>query len=123
MNAEFDVCPCGGNHELACGRFLIDTYQMDDETCDEMHRRALARHAEECEPCRRAYSIERNVKALVRRCCRTPEAAPERLRAGVQQRIRALTVQMSETVISDGVNVIRSRKTVINIRQQPGPQA
>lgn len=122
MNAEFNVCPCGGNHELACGHFLIDTYQLDDESCDEMHRRALARHAEECGPCRSAYSIERNVKALVRRCCGS-ETAPESLRAGVQQRIRALTVQMSETVISDGVNVIRSRKTVINFRQQGNPGA
>lgn len=121
MNAEFDVCPCGGDHELACGRFLIDTRRMSDESCDELHRAALAKHAEECGPCRREYSIERNVQALVRRCCGT-ETAPERLRTGVQQRIRALTVQMSETVISDGVNVIRSRKTVVRM-QTPDPQA
>lgn len=120
MNAEFDVCPCGGEHELPCGRFLIDTYRIDDETCDDAHRRALAKHAEECEPCRRAYSIERNVKALVRRCCGT-ELAPESLRTGVQQRIRALTVQMSETVIADGVGIIRSRQTVIKL-QSPDSQ-
>lgn len=113
MNAEFDVCPCGGEHELACGRFLIDTRMLDDETCDEAHRRALAQHAEECGPCRRAYSIEQNVKALVSRCCGA-ETAPASLRSGVQQRIRALTVQMSETVISDGVRMIRSRRTIIS---------
>ena len=121
MNAEFDVCPCGGDHELACGRFLIDTSRIDDESCDESHRRALAQHAKECEPCRRAYSIECNVKSLVRRCCGT-ETAPERLRTGVQQRIRALTVQMSETVISDGINVIRSRRTIISV-QRPDSSA
>lgn len=116
MSAEFDVCPCGGDHELACGRFLIDTYRLEDETCDEAHRRALAQHAEECEPCRSEYSLERNVKSLVQRCCGV-EVAPERLRTGVQARIRALTVQMSETVISDGVNVIRARKTVVRLQR------
>lgn len=121
MNADFNVCPCGGDHELACGRFLIDAYRLADESCDDAHLRALARHAEECRPCAREYSIERNVKALVGRCC-GQERAPESLRSNVQQRIQALTVQMTQTVVSDGVQIVRTTHTVISVNE-PGTSA
>lgn len=120
MNADFNVCPCGGDHELACGDFLIDAYRLSEESCDEAHRRALLRHAEECEPCAREYSIERNVKSLVGRCC-GQERAPEKLRTVVQQRIQALTVQMSQTttVVTDGNSIVRTTRTVIRMNE-PG---
>lgn len=120
MNADFNVCPCGGDHELPCGEFLIDAYRMADESCDDAHRRVLMRHVEECEPCAREYSIERNVKSLVGRCC-GQERAPAELRSVVQKRIQALTVQMSRTttVISDGSSVVRTTRTVIRLNE-PG---
>lgn len=116
MNADFNVCPCGGDHELPCGEFLIEAYRLADESCDEAHRRALMRHVEECEPCAREYSIECNVKALVGRCC-GQERASEELRTVVQQRIRALTVQMSRTttVMTDGRSVVRTTHTVLRV--------
>lgn len=117
MNTDFNVCPCGGDHELPCGEFLIDAYRLSDESCDDAHRRALMRHVEECEPCAREYSIERNVKSLVGRCC-GQERAPEELRSNVQRRIQALTVQMSRTtVVTDGGSVVRTTRTVIRLNR------
>lgn len=123
MNSELNTCPCGGDHELACGEFLIDAFRLADESCDDAHRRALQKHAEECEPCAHEYSIERNVKSLVGRCC-GQERAPEELRSVVQQRIQAMIVQMSSTttVVTDGTSVVRSTHTVIRLNE-PGQGA
>ncbi|WP_134322542.1 mycothiol system anti-sigma-R factor [Cumulibacter soli] len=120
MNAEFNVSPCGGEHELACGEFLVSTSRLTDESCDEAVRRALQHHVEECGPCASEYTLERHVKSLVGRCCGA-ERAPDELRTTVQQRIHALTVQMSSTttVHTDGVSTVRTTHTVIRLNNGP----
>lgn len=121
--SEFDVCPCGGEHALACGQFLLSTYRLAEESCDEAHRRALGQHMEECGPCRNSYSLERNIKSLVGRCCGT-EVAPESLRSQVQQRIRQMvTLEHSETVVTDGASFIRKTSTTVRMQTRRDPNA
>ena len=52
-------------------------------------------HLEECSPCLREYGIEREVKALIERCC--CETAPEALRQSVLRRIQVVRAEMTVT--------------------------
>lgn len=119
---DFNICPCGGTHELACGEFLLGTYRLAQDTCDSAHRRALEFHMSECGPCRGEYSLERNIKALVGGRC--AETAPQALRDSVQQRIRQMvTVEHTETVVSDGTAYFRSSSTTMRVQRRPDPNA
>jgi mycothiol system anti-sigma-R factor len=55
----------------------------------------IQQHLDDCTPCLRKYGIEREVKALVARCC-GQEDTPTDLRD------RVLVALRSTTVVSDG---------------------
>lgn len=80
---------CGDPHEADCREVLAEVYLYLDLECSDARRRKIREHLDECSPCLREYGIEREVKALVARCCGA-ETAPERLRERLRARISEL---------------------------------
>jgi mycothiol system anti-sigma-R factor len=64
---------------------------LDGEITTERHE-LIREHLDECSPCLRKYGIEREVRALVARCC-GGDRAPEALRAKVLGRLREVVVE------------------------------
>jgi mycothiol system anti-sigma-R factor len=70
---------------------LAEVYFYLDLECAEERRTVIRRHLDECGPCLREYGLEREVKALVARCCGN-ETAPEQLRERLRIRLTELVV-------------------------------
>jgi mycothiol system anti-sigma-R factor len=81
---------CGKPHETDCREVLAEVYVYLDLECDDDRRMRIRDHLDECSPCLREYGIEREVKALVARCCGN-ETAP----AALRERLR---IQLAEMV-------------------------
>jgi len=79
-----------------CSEVLAKVYVYLDGEIDDAARAGLRSHLEECGPCLRQYGLEREVKALVARCCGS-DRAPEDLRRRVLARIRTEVV-LTETL-------------------------
>ena len=79
---------CGKPHATDCAEVLHRVYlYLDREQLTVEHREEVRLHLDECGPCLQQYGLEREVQALVRRCC-GGDLAPEALRQSVLVRIR-----------------------------------
>lgn len=75
---------CGEGHEVPCDEVLQDVYLYLDSECDLVAKQKIKQHLTECGTCLREFGIEKEVKALVARCCNEgppPEGLKDRLRA------------------------------------------
>jgi len=86
---------CGEPHETDCGEVLADVFLYLDGEMDSARRDRIREHLEECSPCLRKYGIEREVRALVARCCGN-DVAPEALRTRVVLRLREVVLETSQ---------------------------
>jgi mycothiol system anti-sigma-R factor len=84
---------CGEHHETDCTEVLAEVYLYLDLECDDKRQSLIRDHLEECSPCLREYGIEKEVKALVARCCGR-ETAPAELRARLRLKLSELTVEV-----------------------------
>ncbi len=112
-------CGPGDSHDLECEEFLGEVYLYLDSECDEVRRAQLQQHMAQCPGCLDKYGLERDIKALVGRCC-GGERAPENLRSRVQAQIRsAVSIDHAETLMTDGSSYIRSSRTTIRYESRP----
>ena len=81
--------------DVECREVLEEVYLFLDGERTAHDRHAIQQHLDDCTPCLRKYGIEREVKALVARCC-GQEETPAHLRD------RVLVALRSTTVVSDG---------------------
>lgn len=108
----------GDSDDLDCQEFLGEVYLYLDSECDEKRRAQLQRHMDECPGCLAKYGLERDIKALIGRCC-GGDRAPDSLRARVQAQIRqAVTIARSETLATDGTSYFQSSRTTISYQSQ-----
>ena len=85
---------------IDCSAVLADVFLYMDNEGDVDARERIRAHLDDCAPCLRHYGVERDVKALVARCC-GGDVAPESLRTSIR-------VSLS-TVSVDGTTVESSR--------------
>lgn len=85
----------GDHHELDCADVVEAVYLYIDGELPAEAIDSIRVHLEECSPCLREYGIEREVKALIARCC--CETAPEALRQSVLRRIQVVRAEMTVT--------------------------
>jgi mycothiol system anti-sigma-R factor len=83
---------CGDPHETDCGEVLADVFIYLDGEMDTAARDRIRLHLDECSPCLRKFGIEREVRALVARCCGN-EIAPEALRHKIRARLQKVVVE------------------------------
>lgn len=80
-----------GPGNIDCGDVLDElSVFMDDET-DSATRGRIREHLEACAPCLKQYGLERDVRALITRCC-GGDVAPASLHARIRVRITEITV-------------------------------
>jgi mycothiol system anti-sigma-R factor len=82
------------SREIDCREILAEVYLYLDLECDESRRSLIQAHLDECHPCLREFGIEREVKALVARCCGR-DSAPAKLRDRLRQRIEDIAADPS----------------------------
>ncbi|MFB9235327.1 mycothiol system anti-sigma-R factor [Plantactinospora siamensis] len=75
-----------------CREVLAEVYLYLDLECADERRVQIRAHLDGCSPCLREYGIEREVKALVARCCGN-EKAPVELRERLRVRLAELVVE------------------------------
>jgi len=101
---EIDCTAAG----VDCAEVLARVWVYLDGEIDAAAREGLRAHLEECGPCLRHYGLEREVKALVARCCGS-DRAPETLRSRVLASIRTeVTVGPDHTTVTVTESVTRS---------------
>jgi mycothiol system anti-sigma-R factor len=83
---------CGDPHETDCGEVLADVFVYLDGEMGTEARDRIRMHLDECSPCLRKFGIEREVRALVARCCGN-ETAPDALRAKVRARLQTVVAE------------------------------
>jgi mycothiol system anti-sigma-R factor len=83
---------CGEPHETDCREVLAEVYLYLDLECGDERRSLIRHHLDECSPCLREYGIEKEVKALVARCCGN-ETAPAELRERLRVRLSELVFE------------------------------
>jgi mycothiol system anti-sigma-R factor len=93
---------CSDSHDVDCTEVLAEVYlYLDDENLAGRTREEVRHHLEECAPCLAEFGIEREVQALVARCCGgdiAPVAVRERVRATLTaMRIDLTTVDIRVT--------------------------
>jgi len=71
---------------------LAEVYLYLDLECSDERRDLIRTHLDECSPCLREYGIEKEVKALVARCC-GDERAPVELRERLRVRLSELVFE------------------------------
>jgi len=83
---------CGDPHETDCREVLAEVYLYLDLECSDDRRSLIRDHLDECVPCLREYGIEKEVKALVARCCGS-ETAPAELKQRLRLRLAELVFE------------------------------
>ena len=83
---------CGDPHETDCGEVLADVFIYLDGEMNTEARDRIRLHLDECSPCLRKFGIEREVRALVARCCGN-DTAPDALRQKVRARLQTVVVE------------------------------
>lgn len=73
-----------------CSAVLADVFLYMDNEGDLGARERIRVHLEECTPCLRHYGVERDVKALVARCC-GGDVAPASLRTSIRLSLSNIT--------------------------------
>lgn len=91
-----------------CAQVLADVFLYLDDEADEQVRDRIRAHLDACSPCLRKYGVEREVKALVARCCGN-ERAPESLRASIHMHLSRVTV--GNTTIVQSTSEVRFRRS------------
>ncbi len=86
---------CGQPHETDCGEVLAEVFLYLDGEMTSSRRDLIRDHLDECAPCLRKYGIEREVRALVARCCGN-DVAPEALRERVMVRLREVVIETNQ---------------------------
>ncbi len=87
---------CGNPHETDCTEVIEAVYRYLDGEIDTVARARIHQHLDECGPCLRQYGIEREVRLLVARCCRS-ERAPEDLRSRIVVRLEQVRIEFGTT--------------------------
>ena len=81
-----------GPGQIDCADVLDElSVFLDDET-DSATKVRIREHLGACAPCFKQYGLERDVRALITRCC-GGDIAPASLHARIRVRITELTVQ------------------------------
>ncbi|WP_375500805.1 mycothiol system anti-sigma-R factor [uncultured Jatrophihabitans sp.] len=87
MNVRMGFGP--GN--IDCGDVLEElSVFLDDET-DDATKSRIAQHLNACSPCLRQLGLEKDVRALISRCC-GGDRAPDSLRTRISVRITEITL-------------------------------
>lgn len=86
---------CGEPHETDCGEVLADVFLYLDGEVNTERRDRIRLHLDECSPCLRKFGIEREVRALVARCCGN-DTAPDALRQRVVLRLREVYLETTQ---------------------------
>jgi mycothiol system anti-sigma-R factor len=86
---------CGEPHETDCGEVLADVFLYLDGEMNSDRRDRIRLHLDECSPCLRKFGIEREVRALVARCCGN-DTAPDALRERLQLRLREVYIETTQ---------------------------
>jgi len=80
-----------GPGNIDCGDVLDElSVFLDDET-DDATKTRIAVHLDACSPCLRELGLEKDVRALINRCC-GGDRAPEGLRTRISVRITEISV-------------------------------
>ena len=80
-----------GPGDIDCGDVLEElSVFLDDETDDKTKSR-IAQHLDACSPCLRQLGLEKDVRALISRCC-GGDRAPDSLRTRISVRITEISV-------------------------------
>ena len=80
-----------GPGNIDCGDVLEElSVFLDDETDDQTKSR-IAQHLDACSPCLRQLGLEKDVRALISRCC-GGDRAPAGLRTRISVRLTEITV-------------------------------
>lgn len=77
---------------LDCNAVLADVYLYLDNEGDEQLRTRIQQHLDACSPCLRHVGLERDVRALVNRCC-GGDQAPASLHERVRVRITEVSIE------------------------------
>jgi mycothiol system anti-sigma-R factor len=75
---------------IDCQAVLADVFLYIDDEGDVDARERIRTHLDECSPCLKQYGVERDVKALIARCC-GGDVAPESLRSSIRVSLSTLT--------------------------------
>jgi mycothiol system anti-sigma-R factor len=86
---------CGEPHETDCGEVLADVFLYLDGEMSSERRDRIRLHLDECSPCLRKFGIEREVRALVARCCGN-DTAPDTLRERVVLRLHEVYLETTQ---------------------------
>ena len=101
MPPEIDCSAAG----VDCSEVLAKVWVYLDGEIDAAASAALRDHLEQCGPCLRHYGLEKEVKALIARCCGN-DLAPEDLRDRVLASIRtSVTVGRGEVTVTETVRL------------------
>jgi len=84
---------CGSPHDVDCSEVIEQVYLYLDGEIDEVGRRKVREHLDECAPCLRQFGLEQDVKALVARCCGS-DTAPEGLKDRLIVRLEQVRVEL-----------------------------
>ncbi len=84
-----------------CSAVLADVFLYIDDEGDVDARERIRSHLEDCAPCLRHYGVERDVKALIARCC-GGDRAPDSLRTSIRVSLSSVSVD-GTTVESSSV--------------------
>lgn len=76
---------------IDCSAVLADVFTYIDDEGDVDARERIRAHLEECTPCLRHYGLERDVKALIARCC-GGDRAPDSLRASIKVSLSSVSI-------------------------------
>ncbi len=80
-----------GPGNIDCGDVLEElSVFLDDET-DEATKSRIAVHLDACTPCLRQLGLEKDVRALISRCCGS-DRAPDSLRTRISLRITEISL-------------------------------
>jgi mycothiol system anti-sigma-R factor len=85
---------CGNPHDVDCVEVIRQVYFYLDNEMDESTRTEVREHLDECGPCLREFGIEKEVKALVARCCGS-DAAPEDLKSRLRSKLAEVRVEIT----------------------------
>lgn len=86
---------CGNPHDVDCVEVIRQVYfYLDNEELDDHTRAEVRDHLDECGPCLREFGIEKEVKALVARCCGS-DAAPDELKERLRSKLAEVRVEIT----------------------------
>lgn len=84
---------CGDPHATDCREVIEQVYIYLDGEIDSSNQHLIREHLDECSPCLREFGVEKEVKALVARCCGN-DTAPDGLKSALMTRLREVRIEM-----------------------------